>query len=398
MKYLRLKVLMLLLAAICLNGFGAFGESASAQTKASPKKAPTPKKTPAKTAKKPTTKPAAKTPAKPPAKKTTDTASNPTPTVAPIGKTPNGKTPNGTAAPQKETPQIIVSVTSARVRKEADTNAETLEMATLGTIFPIVEQNDKWTKVQFTKGVAKQTGWVSKTVSLSFSNAKRAEIYQTLADKYLKQATPDFTTAAQVFNFLNSSSVNDIRPEKTLAELRYKRLVALQNTLRKIAINQQEENPYRDFLKAHEREVVYSEPSAQWLVRSDTFWELHDRYKTQPVGEEIAWTAAQNPIPGECEGYVNCYLYQIRATDGEYLNFYPNGKYSRQSLKNITDLLEPIVADASEKTVYTSATDTSDRADFNRYLTELRAIITKTSYIEKSKTLTQIRQIAEAHR
>lgn len=382
MKNLRLNILILTIAA-AFSAFGLIGEKTEAQTKSSAKPTSTPKKTTAKSsvkaAPKVTPKPL-KLLSKPKATPNKPVQPKPTPKTA-----------------AKETPQIIVSVTSARVRKEADTNAETLQLAKLGTTFPVIEQNAKWSKVQISKGENGQSGWISKTVSLPFANAKRSELYQTLADKYLKQSALDFTTAAQVFDFLDSA-VKEIKTEKTLAELSHKRLLALQAALKKVAIDKQTQNPYKDFLKAHEKEIAYSEPSAEWLVRSDVLWDLHAKYKALPIGEEIAWTAAKNPIPGECEGYINCYLYLLRATDGEYLNFYPNGKYSRQSLQNVTNLLEPIAADVTEKTVYSSATDTSDRADFNRYLTELRAIITKTPHIEKSKTLAQIRQIAEGHR
>lgn len=383
MKNPRLNILILTIAT-AFSAFGIVGEKTDAQTKSFAKSNPTPKKTTVKTSVKATPKSIAKTSAatKPTPKVTTKTTPKPTPKVTPK---------------PKETPQIIVSVTSARVRKEADTSAETLQIVKLGTIFPVLEQSSKWTKVQISKGENEQTGWISKTVLLNFTNAKRGEIYQTIADKYLKQSALDFTSAAQVFDFLNLTT-KEIKAEKTPADLSLKRLIALQNALKKVAIDKQTQNPYKDFLKANEKEISYSEPSAEWLVRSDVFWELHAKHKTLPIGEEIAWTAANNPIPGECEGYINCYLYLLRATDGEYLNFYPNGKYSRQSLQNITNLLEPIAADTTEKTVYSSATDTSDRADFNRLLTELRAIITKTPYIEKSKALTQIRQIAEAHR
>ncbi len=388
MKNLRLNILALIIVT-AFFGFGFIGEKTGAQTKSSTKSTPTPKRSVSKTSTKPTPKTTARSAA------AMKAITKPTPKTA--AKATPKPTPKTAQPKAKQAPQIIVSVTSARVRKEADTNAETLELAKLGTIFSVAEQTEKWTKVRFSRDGKEQMGWVSKTVSLSFTNAKRAELYQTIADKYLKQSALDFASAAQVFDFLKSAT-KDIKTEKTLADLSLKRLIALQNALQKVAIDKQKENPYKDFLKANEKEITYSEPSAEWLVRSGNFWELHAKYKTLPIGEEIAWTAAQNPIPGECEGYINCYLYLIRSTDGEYLNFYPNGKYSRQSLKNITNLLEPIAADSNEKTIYSSASDTSDRADFNRYLTELRAIIAKTPFIEKSKTLAQIRQIAEAHR
>jgi hypothetical protein len=88
----------------------------------------------------------------------------------------------------------------------------------------------------------------------------------------------------------------------------------------------------------------------------------------------------------------------LRATDGEYLNFYPNGKYSKKALANITNLLEPIIADLGGKSVYAPPTDISDRAEFNRFLTELRTIISKMPDVDKTKTLQQINQLGEGYK
>jgi hypothetical protein len=157
------------------------------------------------------------------------------------------------------------------------------------------------------------------------------------------------------------------------------------------------ESPYKNFTDKNADEIVYSDPSAEWYVNSNLLWELHAKHKSaKPLGEQIAWQAAQTTLAGECEGYINCYIYKMRITDGEYLNFYPNGKYSRQALLNITSFLEPINQDSDQKAVYTGPSDISDRAEFNKNLAELRTIISKTPYIEKQKTIAQINRIAEA--
>lgn len=310
---------------------------------------------------------------------------------------------NKKVAPKSVTPktqegaQIIVAATGVRVRREPDFAAETVQIAQIGTVFSMLEQNADWCKIQLGKADEQTSGWIAKKLTQSFSNARRAEIYRTVADKYLKQTSPAFADLAQLSEFL-ASAQNEFKNASDQADFAFRRLRALKIALDRIPFEKQTENPYKEFLDKNADEVVYSDPSGKWLVRSELFWALREKYKNAPIAEEIAWTAAQNSIPGECEGYINCYLYLLRATEAEYLNFYPNGKYSREALKNLTDFLEPIAADASAKAVYSSATDTSDRADFNKYLTELRAIVSKTPHLEKSKTLAQIKRIAEAHR
>ena len=387
--------------------FGLIGGVTGAQTKTAVRPTPktTPKVTPktstatpkttAKIAAKPTaaSKPKAKTPAAKPTPAKSSTTKSAT-AKSPVKSKP-APTPTKPAAP-KPAAQIIVSATSSRVRREPQTSAETIQTVKLGTIFTIAEQNAGWYKINLSKDGAENSGWISKTVAQILTNAKRGETYQKIADKYLKQSN-DFSTNVQLYNFLDAAA-DDVKTPKIAADLELKKLLALQAALRKIPVDKKDRNPYAEFLKANEKNVVYSEPSAELLVVSSRFWELHEKYNTLPIAEEIAWKAAQNPLPGECEGYINCYLYLIRSTDGEYLNYYPNGKYSRQALKNVTNLLDPIAADTNEKAVYVAAGDISDRADFNRYLTEIRAIISKTSYIEKSKTLAEIKQIGDAHR
>ncbi len=413
MKNLRRNICLSIFAAAFLS-FGLIGNVSSAQTKTAakptPKKsAPTPKLTPktaAKTAAKiaPTPKPAAKITAKPTPKPTGKpvAAKTPVKTAASTAKTKPASTPSKISTKPAPTPkpkeaaQIIVSSTSSRVRSEPSTTAETVQTAKLGTIYPLLEQNAGWYKVSLSKDDTEKTGWISKTVAQSFLSAKRADIYRKITDKYLKNPT-DFASTVQIYNFLGTAA-DDLKTPAQAADFDFKRLIALQSVLKLIPIDKKDQSPYAEFLKTNEKSTVYSEPSAQLLVVSREFWELQDKYKTLPIGEEIAWRAAQNPLPGECEGYINCYLYLIRSTDGEYLNFYPNGKYSRQALKNITNLLEPIAADTKENAVYVAAGDISDRADFNRFLTEIRAIVSKTTYIEKAKTLTLVKQIGDAQR
>jgi hypothetical protein len=207
----------------------------------------------------------------------------------------------------------------------------------------------------------------------------------------------DFTTASQVFDFLTIAE-KQITDPKRLGDLSFKRLLALDAALKKIPMDKQDKEPYRSFIKGKDKEIIYSDPSAEYYVISDLFWNLHEKYKGSALGEDIAWQAALNPHPGECEGYLNCYLFLLRETHGEYLNFYPAGKYSKKALADISGFLEPMAADSREKSVYTGPSDISDRAEFNKLLTELRTIISKVPYAEKAKPLEQIKQLGEAYR
>lgn len=334
-------------------------------------------------AKKPTEK--AKTSEKKPVKTAQSTVTKPTKTSQ-----------NGTANPskKKDARQIIIKATSAQIHAEPNSGAQAVSFAKLGSRYAILEQSANWYKIRFSDS---GTGWISTQSAADFDSASRDAIYEDLIKKYYKEDERNFAVAAEVFEFL-TAALSDAKDEKTKADLSFKRYLALRSALRAVPLEKSEENPYKDFLKKNDGEIVYSEPSAEWLVRANLLWELYSAYPKLPISEDIAWQAARNPIPGECEGYTNCYIYLVRVTDGEYLNFYPNGKHAAQALKHITDFLEPIAADAREKKIYTAPADTSDRADFSQLLTELRGIISKLPYAEKSKAIQQINKIAEGYR
>lgn len=326
---------------------------------------------------KPTPKPTAKPTPKPPIK---PTATSPPKAVA----TPTPK-------PKK---QIIVSVASGRVRSEPNTQSETLKFADIGTVFTVISDKNNWSKIEVSDD---KEGWISNTITTKYDDANRGKIYQEIAEKYLKQKNLDIKTARELLKFIPKAA-DEARTYEIGGDLRLKRLFVLRAALDSIPPDKSDKSPYKEFLKDNEEEVVYSEPAGRWYIRSDVFWELRSRYSEHKVGDEIAWQAALNPILGECEGYINCHIYALRATVGEYLNFYSNGKYSKEALNNLTNLLAPITADAKVRQVYYSPNDTSDRAEFNRLLTELRAIVAKLVYIEKNKTLAQIETIAEGYR
>ena len=403
--------LLILFALLCFLGAALTGDSADAQTGKTGQPTP-PKKTKStptpdgKTAKKTPTsdkKTVKKIPAPPKTSTKIVPKKTPTPVKANVKPTPK-KTPpvkptvKSTAKNQtpvkkeikKTYPQIIVNVASGRVRREPDLSAETLRTVALGTIFDSIDKNAQWFQVKLS---GDDSGWISNTITSEYNAAQREKIYIAIADKYIKRDNLTFRDAAQAFDFLSR-----VTREINSGELGLKRLQILDAALRLIPNNKSEESPYKNFTDSNSDKIVYSEPAGAWYARSSLFWELHADNKDKPVGENVAWAAAENPTPGECEGYINCHLYRLRVTVGEYLNFYPNGKHSREALKTITDLLAPVAADARLKQTFSAPNDITDRAEFNKTLAELRAIVAKLPFVEKQKTLQQISAIAEGYR
>lgn len=315
-------------------------------------------------------------------------------------------TPKGAAAPQKPTPpktdtgKIIVSVTSARVRAAATTGSAEVRKLKLGTVLSVIEKTTGtafWYKVQLPAGSKPATGWMSSTVVDSFDQAKSETTYRQLTTKNFKKEGMAYDHAVEVYEFL-ARVAPDVKNRTIAAELNLRKYQALASVLALIPIERSNSQPYKGFTDKNDGNIVYSDPAGQFFIRADHLWDLNKKYADTVYGEETAWTAARTFLPGECEGYINCYLYVIKITDGEYLTRYPDSKNAVEALKNISAFLDPIVDDLKEKKVYTGPSDISDRAEYNQHLTDLRAIISRLPLVEKDKPLRQIVLLGEAYR
>ena len=299
--------------------------------------------------------------------------------------------------------KMITTASAVRVRSGPQVTAREVTRLKLGTVVSVLERSsgqdtigqkqDYWYRVSLPDG---KTGWVFGGLMTGFDPAHSAETYLRIASERLKLERAGFEDHVDLVNFL-SRVVSSVREPETKAELELDRLLALKLSLEAIPFDKQEQPPYRAWTKARDAEVVYSEPAGQWLVRAQLLWDLQKKYRSLPIAERIAWEAARTFLPGECEGYIPCYVYLSRITDGEYLKLYPEGAHARASLKSLSEYLAPIVADLKEKKTYEGPTDKSELAEMKKGLEELRAIVTKTSAPETEEVLKQINQVAQSY-
>lgn len=293
------------------------------------------------------------------------------------------------AAENTTAEQIIVSVTEARVRMGPSLRGKILGATKLGSVYEVLDNRQGWYKISFN---AENDGWIYGGIVEKYDDSSRGQIYQRLADKYLKRPNLDFDTAAELFEFLNR-----IQPEvadtSVTADLAYKHLLALAAALEKIPIDKQEQNPYKLFTDTYTEQIAYSEPAGQYAVRAQLWWDLRESFSLNPLADEMAWEGAKTLIPGECEGYVPCHLYVVRETDGKYLEFYPNGKHAREALKNLSDSLGFMAEQAPNPAGYYITEDPDDRVQLEKHVAELRAIISKVPGTAKTKILSDLDKI-----
>ncbi len=291
--------------------------------------------------------------------------------------------------------KIIVNVTEARVRSAPNLNAKVLGATKLGTVYPIVGQKTGWYNINFNEGY---NGWISATIVEAFDESRQSAIFQKIAANYLNRPKLDFDTASELFDFLSNiqSTVTGSNAESYFA---FNRLAALAAAIEAIPRDKIDKAPYKTFAEANNEDVVYSEPSGQYLVIAERFWELREKYSRLPIAEEIAWKGSKTYLPGECEGFVVCHLYNLRDTTAKYLVFYPNGTHSKAAVQEVAEYLEAIAAGANgnEDTGYYISSETDDRTQLEKYVKELREIVSKTSSPQKSKILSYLDTIKKGY-
>jgi hypothetical protein len=278
------------------------------------------------------------------------------------------------------------------VRSEPAETATEVTRLGLGTIVRRLEQTssrervgsleDYWYRIHSPDG---KEGWVFGGFTAPFEAAGRDLVYQKIAAGRLRADDASFDDLVDLVRFL-SAAVGEVEDRSALAELELARLLALGRALEEIPVEKEQEPRYASWIRSQEESVVYNEPAGQWIARSDRFWELQEKYKDLAIAEQIAWEAANNPLPGECEGYFPCYIDAFNRTRGRYLGLYPDGAHAEEAMDEIATSLDELRA-ASEET---SPPQREERIEARKELDKLRATVSKTTGKKKDELLERI--------
>lgn len=164
------------------------------------------------------------------------------------------------------------------------------------------------------------------------------------------------------------------------AKLALARFQSLAQVLRTIPQGDDQSADHVAFLKAHESQLVYSEPAGQHLLNAEPVWVAATTFASTPQADELAWLAATTPQPGECEGYVPCYLVRLVTTAGEYLKRQPKGAHVEPALNRIRESL-PAAGDEA-----LAELDASDVQTSREYVKELADAVAKVTHADREKT------------
>lgn len=296
-------------------------------------------------------------------------------------------------AEETQTTRIITG-SNVRVRQEPDLSAPEIARLKLGTIVwelekttqqqTIGQMQDYWYHVALPDG---RKGWVFGSLTMPFENEGRAEIYQKITRARLAREKLSFSDQMDFFYFLERV-IKEVEEPEIAAELKFARLLILRRSL-----GEKQNNPpgFEGWIKEQRANIYHHEPAGEWFVSPDLFWKLREEYRVLLIADDIAWEAANNPLGGECEGYLPCEISRLNQTFGRYLMLYPEGKYTSKALEALAQHLKFFTENKH---------DTYDRSDYlilQQELNQLHTTVEKTSGANKAGVLKQLDQITELH-
>lgn len=291
----------------------------------------------------------------------------------------------------------ITTVSAMRARKAPQASAEEIMRLKLGTVVSAIARSsnqdtisgktDYWYRVNLSNG---GTGWLFGGLLLDYDVREREQLLQQIIEARLRAENTDFSDRQELYN-LAAAALTETKDPNTRAEFELLKLLALAKTAEAFPNNMQDKSPYREWLKAHNAAVVNHEFAGGYNLRSDVLWNLETKYHALPISDRIAWEAAENMEPSDCEGDEVCGFFR---TTGEikYLNLHPNGAHAAEALKNLTEALTDDVINTANSTSGDQY-QAEARTGLRKELASLRAALAKTSAPEKSELLKKIARV-----
>jgi len=121
------------------------------------------------------------------------------------------------------------------------------------------------------------------------------------------------------------------------AELELSHLISLQKLCNTINTQNQQQR-FRTWLNKQADKQLLEYSNGKWLVNSQAFWRLHDKYYPLPISDKIDWQAAENLNIGNCD--FECSLDWLNQATVTYLKYHPTGKYVDQALNKIQAFID----------------------------------------------------------
>jgi hypothetical protein len=295
--------------------------------------------------------------------------------------------------------QKITIASAVRARTAPETGAAEVTRLKLGTVVSAdarsaaeaeaAGKRDYWYRVALPGG---GTGWVFGGLLADYDPARREETVRRIVEERLKAEAMSPDDSMDFYAFVAGALAEARGTAK--GELELARLHALHRAVGALGTDDKGRLSNPEFQKAHEQEIYHHEFAGGWAVKPEAFWELETKYRGTPLGDRIAWDAAQALRQGECEGDEVCQFLALQETEGKYLSLYPAGAHAAEALENLGRALASEALDQSLKAKGGDQYAVQEQQALKKALAELRAAVSKAEAAEKAAVLKRLEQLS----
>ena len=205
-----------------------------------------------------------------------------------------------------------------------------------------------WVRVKLNDG---REGWLRGNLTHTLDPAWRWPTYDRIIAERLSRKGDGFAAQAELVSFIERIAPEYTDPEGR-ARIDLARLRAMQATLGATPFDAGRREPYAAWIAARKADLTYDEPGGRWILSAAPIWDLQTKHANTASADDIAWFAVTNGLPGECEGYLPCYLRWRNRLQGEYLRRQPNGTRAEQAIALVKSTLDTLSGPAGPHATY----------------------------------------------
>lgn len=291
----------------------------------------------------------------------------------------------------------ITTVSAMRARSGPEVTAAEIVRLKLGTVVNAVARStnqdtiggktDYWYRVNLPNG---QPGWLFGGLLLDYTADRRHELLRQIIEARLKAENTDFADRQEIYN-LAASAVTEAKDVNTRAEFELLKLLALASVAVMFPDQPGGKPLYRKWLEVHAAEVIPDEFAGGYALRSEVLWDLEAKYHALPIADRIAWAAANNHQPSDCEGDEVCHFF-LSAGEIKYLSLHPNGQHAADAVRDLAEALtDEVIKSANDKGG--DQYEIEQRNDLRKLLASLRVALAKTSVAGKTELLKKLERV-----
>lgn len=254
-------------------------------------------------------------------------------------------------AAQTDTSTRITAATNVTLRMTPSPDGAPVAQLPLGT--EVAESGPAglektWIRVRLADS---REGWIQTSLTRPLDSIWRWPVFDHIITERLGRKGDGFAATAELLAFIERVAPEYTDPDGR-GRIELARLRALAATLRNVPMNGARRELYSTWLTSHKEEVIYDEPGGHWMITDEAIWKSHARYAGTKSADEIAWFAVRNGLPGECEGYVPCYIGANNRLYGEYLRRHPAGAHAQEAVAWIKGTADLLVAPVKAGSAY----------------------------------------------